>query len=51
MGEMQNFSQSGGKFLRMINHGGGASNKSRITVCGGQLIIQERCSSNSAADA
>ena len=51
MGEMQNFSQSGGKFLRMINHGGGASNKSRITVCGGQLIIHGRSGSNNAADA
>ena len=51
MGDLQTFSQSGGRYLRFINHGGGASNKSRVTITGAQLIIHGRNGSNSNSDA
>lgn len=50
MAEMQSNSYSGGRFLRLINWGGGPSNKSRVTVTGGQLIIHGRSGNNSASD-
>ncbi len=51
MGDLQTASYSGGRFLRFINWGGGANNKSKVTVCGGQLIIHGRNGSNSNSDA
>ena len=50
MGNFQTASYSGGRFLRLINHGGGAANKSRITVAGGQLIIHGRTGTSSQTD-
>ena len=50
MGNFQTGSYSGGRFLRLINHGGGAANKSRITVTGGQLIIHGRTGTSSQTD-
>ena len=50
MGERQSASYSGGRFMRLINHGGGASGTSRLTVTGGQLIIHGRSGNNSGTD-
>ena len=50
MGNLQTASYSGGRFLRLINHGGGPSNKSRLTVTGAQLIIHGRTGESSATD-
>ena len=50
LGNFQSASFSGGRFLRLINHGGGASNRSRVTVTGGQLIIHGRTGTSSATD-
>ena len=50
LGNLQSASFSGGRFLRLINHGGGASSKSRVTVTGGQLIIHGRTGTSSATD-
>ena len=50
MGEMQSASYSGGRFLRLINWGGGPSNKSRLTVTGAQLIIHGKSGNSSSTD-
>ena len=50
MGNFQSNSYSGGRFLRLINHGGGAANKSRVCVTGGQLLIHGKTGNSSATD-
>ena len=50
MGNFQSASNSGGRFLRLVNWGGGPSNRSRLTVTGGQLIIHGRTGTSSATD-
>jgi len=50
MGERQQVSYSGGRFMRLINHGGGASGTSRLTVTGGQLIIHGTSGNNADMD-
>ena len=50
MGNFQSASNSGGRFLRLVNHGGLAANKSRVCVTGGQLIIHGRTGTSSQTD-
>lgn len=50
IGNFQSASFSGGRFLRLINHGGAVSQFSRVTVTGGQLVIHGRTGTSSATD-
>lgn len=50
LADVQSWGGSATSYLRIINHGGGANSKSKLTIAGGALIIHGMAGANSGAD-